>query len=137
MALMINPVSSLSFKSQNMESIEDLLSRPGAYSRPEEYVSNESSPKKKYTFLKVTAGILITAGIIAGALCGLKNAFPKVFDAEKSIEGLEGMNKFKAYITKGIANGAEKVEAGANWIVNTCKNGWDSLVEKLKPKKSS
>lgn len=134
MALTINPVSCVSFKSQNIDSIDDFLSRPGAFSRPEQIVLNDPAPKKKHSFLKAAAGILVAAGVAAGALVGLHKGFPKVFDAAKSLEGLEGMKKFNAYITTGIAKAAQAIESGASWVVDSCNNGWKSIASKFKKK---
>ena len=69
MSLMVSPISNVSFRAQEaaQPSVEDILSRPGAFAKPEPASVNQPA-KKKHTFLKVLAGILIGAGVIAGGL---------------------------------------------------------------------
>lgn len=127
MSLSVNPVSSVSFRAQEavQPSAEDILSRPGAFAKPETTYSQPA--KKKHTFLKYVAGALITAGVLAGALYGLKRGFPEVFKVTENIKDLKGFKKLKAYATTGIAKGAEYVETGADKIVKYSTKGWDKL----------
>lgn len=129
MSLSVNPVSSVSFRAQDavQQSVEDILSRPGAFAKPE--TIHTQPAKKKHTFLKYLAGTLITIGVAAGALYGLKRGFPDVFKVTEDISKLEGgvLKKTQAYITTGVAKGAEYVEKGADKIVEYSVKGWDKL----------
>ncbi|MBR1619992.1 hypothetical protein IJ674_08875 [bacterium] len=129
MSLSVSPVSSVSFRAQEsvQPSAEDILSRPGAFAKPETTYTQPA--KKKHTFLKYVAGALITAGVLAGALYGLKRGFPNVFKVTEDISKLEGgvLKKTQAYITTGVAKGAEYVEKCADKVVNYSTKGWDKL----------
>lgn len=139
MSLSVNPVcSNVSFRAQEAQAqnIEDILMRPGAYSRPESAApDNSSQPHKKHKILKYVAGVLVTAGVIAGALYGLKRGFPEVFKVAENLKDLKGMEKFKGYLTTGVAKGAEYVEAGAQWVASTCTTGWDKFLKLIRIKK--
>lgn len=135
MSLMVSPVSKVSFGNGSVtqnnfteQSVDDFLSRPGAFAKPDV----QDVKPKKHKFLKFVAGALITAGVVAGALYGLRYKFPQVFDAAKSLEGLNGLEKFKGYITKGIGIGGEYVEKGATATINIFKNGWTKLSNLVK-----
>ena len=52
MSLMVNPLSSVSFRAQNTESVSDIFSRPGAFTKIDIIESDETAPKK-HTFLKI------------------------------------------------------------------------------------
>lgn len=134
MSLTVSPVSSVSFRAQEatQQSVEDILSRPGAFARPETQVSQPA--KKKHTFLKTVAGILVAAGVIAGGLYGLKRGFPEVFKVTENIKDLKGLDKIKAYVTTGVAKGAEYVEKGADFIIKYATKGWDKLKGLFKSK---
>lgn len=134
MSLMVNPLSSVSFRAQNTESVSDIFSRPGAFTKIDIIESDETAPKK-HTFLKILAGTLVTAGVIAGALYGLKRGFPEVFKVTEDIASKSGMEKFKAYLTTGITKGADYVEQGAQWLVKSCSDCWEKVSSKIKPKK--
>lgn len=141
MSLVVSPVSKISFRAQGGETVsgsnvEDILSRPGAFAKPAESIKTESSPKK-HKFLKFVAGTLITAGVIAGALYGLKRGFPNVFKVTENLKDLKGTEKLKAYLTTGIAKGAEYVEMGAGWVARTCTDGWDKLLKLVRIRKAS
>ncbi len=127
MSLSVNPISNVSFRAQEavQPSAEDILSRPGAFTKPEPTYTQPA--KKKHTFLKYVAGALITAGVLAGALYGLKKGFPEVFKVTENIKDLKGFEKLKAYATTGIAKGAEYVEKGADKVVEYSTKGWDKL----------
>ena len=116
MSLMINPVANVSFRAQESipQNVEDILSRPGAFARPEPVV-NQPVKKNNHTFLKITAGVLIAAGIIAGGLHYLPKKFPAIFKVTENISKLEGgiIKKAQAYITTGIAKGGEHVDKWA------------------------
>jgi len=138
MSLMVSPVSNVSFRAQEAvsPSVEDILSRPGAFTRPEPASVNQPA-KKKHTFLKVLAGILIGAGVIAGGLYGLKKGFPDVFKVTENIKDLKGLEKIKAYATTGVAKGAEYVEKFAGKIAEYATKGWDKLKGLFKSKPAS
>ena len=141
MSLMVSPVSHVSFKGQDVapeqkSNIEDILSRPGAFAKPEQQIVNK--PPKKHSELKTILGIMVGAAVVAGALVGMKHAFPNTFKVVKDIKGLnlEGLEKYKTYLTSSIAKGAEYVEAGATWITKQCSEGYDKLLKLLKIRKA-
>ncbi len=141
MSLMVSPVSKISFRSQSIDSAsqstaEDILSRPGAFTKPAESANTESAPKK-HKLLKYLAGALITVGVVAGALYGLKRGFPNVFKVTENIKDLKGMEKVKAFLTTGVAKGAEYVERGTGWVARTCTDGWDKLLRLVHIRKAS
>jgi len=139
MSLMVNPVSSVSFRAQESapQSAEDILSRPGAFARPEPQVNQPA--KKKHTFLKTVAGILVAAGVIAGGLHYLPKKFPEIFKVTDNISKMEGgmLTKIKAYLTTGVAKGAEYVGQGADFIVKYANKGWKALKGLFKSKPAS
>lgn len=139
MSLSVNRVcSNVSFRAQDAQAqnIEDILSRPGAYSRPESAApGNSSQPSKKHKILKFVAGVLVTAGVVAGALYGLKRGFPEVFKAAENLKDLKGIEKVKGYLTTGVAKGAEYVETGAQWVARTCATGWDQFLKLIRIRK--
>lgn len=133
MSLMVNPVSNVSFKAQEAASEhkmspEEILSRPGAFAKPEPQVVD--NPPKKHKALKTFLGILVGAAALAGGLVILKHSFKDTFKVIENIKdlNLEGFEKYKTYLTSGIAKGAEYVEQAATWCATTCTSG----VEKLK-----
>lgn len=136
MSLSVGPVSNLSFRAQEAtpQNVEDILSRPGAFAKPE---VPETQPVKKnnHTFLKVLAGTLIAAGIIAGGLHYLPKKFPDVFKITENIGQIKDfMPKLKAYVTTGIAKGGEYVDAGAGAIAEYATKGWEALKGLFKSK---
>lgn len=141
MSLMVGPVSKISFRAQGVDgapqpTAEDILSRPGAFAKPAEPVNSETS-QKKHKVLKFLAKTLITVGVVAGALYGLKRGFPNVFKVTENIKDLKGMEKIKAIFTTGIAKGAGYVEQAAGWLARTCTDGWDKLLRLVKIRKAS
>ena len=141
MSLMVSPVTHVSFKAQEAApeqklSPEEILSRPGAYTKPEPQVVNQ--PPKKHKTLKTILGILVGAAVIAGALVGMKHFFPDTFKVVENIKdlNLKGFEKYKTYLTSGIAKGAEYVEAGAGWLTKQCGEGYDKLLKLLKIRKA-
>lgn len=109
---------------------QDILMRPGAYSRPAENQINiqDNKPAKKSGIGKT---ILYTAGalaVIAGTLYALPKFLPKIFDAAKNLEGLKGFDKYKSYTTTYIA------KAG-NWIGENCAKVYDKCAKILHIKK--
>lgn len=124
MSLTVSPISNVSFRAQEAapQSVEDILSRPGAFAKPE---AVNQPTKKKHTFLKVAAGILITAGVIMGGLYGLKRGLN--LEAVENLKDLKGMKMVKAYLTNAVVKGADYVEKGAEFIVEQAQKGWESL----------
>lgn len=109
---------------------QDILKRPGAYSRPVENQINiqDNKPEKKSGIGKK---ILYTAGtlaVIAGALYALPKFLPRIFDAAKNLEGLKGFNKYKSYVTTYIAKVGE-------WIGEKSTNLYDKGAKLLHIKK--
>ena len=139
MSLMVNPVSHVSFKAQDAateqkSSVEDILSRPGAFAKPEQQVVNK--PPKKHSALKTILGIMVGAAVIAGALVGMKHYFPDTFKIVNNIKDIQGFEKYKTYLTSGIAKGAEYVETGAGWLTTKCVEGYDKVLKLLKIRKA-
>lgn len=140
MSLMVSPVSNVSFRAQDFSteqklSPEELLSRPGAFAKPEQQIVN--NPPKKHKALKVILGTVVAAAAIAGALVGLKHLAPDTFKVVENIKdlNLKGIEKYKTYLTSGIAKGAEYVEQGASKVVSFCSEGFNKLLTFLKIKK--
>ena len=129
MTLMISPVSKVNFCAQTYN-VQDILSRPGAFTRPAEPVINEIAPPK-HKFLKFVAKTLIAVGVIAGALYGLKRGFPETFKITTNFQELQGTKKYKAYITTTVAKGAEYIEK----LGQNCKAGFDNILKLVKIKK--
>lgn len=123
MSLMVSPISNVSFRAQEtvQPNVEDILSRPGIFAKPETTINQPS--KKKHSFLKAVAGILITAGVIAGALYILPKQFGNVFKETKNIKDIESLTeKIQAYITTGVYKGGEYIDKWASNIVKLFKN---------------
>ena len=116
MSLTVSPISNVSYCAQQpqQQSVEDILSRPGAFAKPE--VIDAPAPKK-HSLLKFFAGVLVSAGIVAGALYGLKQGFPHIFKIAENPQGI------KEYLTSGVAKGAEYVEKGADKAVELFTKG--------------
>ncbi len=141
MSLMVSPVSHVSFKAQDVApeqklSSEEILSRPGAFAKPEPQVVDK--PPKKHKALKTILGIIVGTAVIAGALVGMKHYFPDTFKVVGNIKelNLKGLEKYKTYLTSGIAKGAEYVENGASWLTKQCGEGYDKLLKLLKIRKA-
>ena len=131
MSMMVNSVSNVSFRAAAPAS-EDFLSRPGAYSKPEQNVmpANADTPKKKSSALKVIIGTVIAAAAILGGLYAAHKYGHTTFDASKKFEEFKDlgyMEKAKAYVTTAIGKGGEKVEKGVNYITTECKGLWNKL----------
>ncbi len=123
-------ISNVSFCSNGM-SAQDILSRPGAYTKPQEGTTVQPQQKpahKKSGYVKKTGIVLITAAAIAGGLYALPKFFPKVFDAAKDLNGLKGFDKYKSYATTYIA------KAG-NWIGTKTSNAYNAVAKFLHIKK--
>ena len=139
MSLMINPVSNVSFRAQDTapQSTEDILSRPGAYAKPT-VPANQPTKKNNHTFLKVLAGTLVAAGIIAFGLHYLPKKFPEIFKVTENIGSIEGfMAKTKAYITTAIKKGGEFVDTYADKAAVIAKNNWEKLSNLFKHKETA
>ena len=139
MSLMISPVSNVSFRAQDAasQSAEDILSRPGAFAKPAAPV-NPPAKKNNHTFLKVVAGVLIAAGIIAGGLHYLPKKFPEIFKVTENIGQIDGfMKKAQAYITTGVAKGGEFVDKWAIKATEIAKNGFDKVKNLFKSKETA
>lgn len=141
MSLLVNPVSNVSFRAQDAVAEhkltpEEILSRPGAFAKPEPQVVNK--PPKKHKALKTFLGILVGAAVVAGALVALKHSFKDTFKVVENIKdlNLQGTEKYKTYLTSGIAKGAEYVEAGAGWLTKQCTDKYDKLLKFLKIRKA-
>lgn len=139
MSLMVNPVSHVSFKAQDTateqnSSVENILSRPGAFAKPEQQVVNK--PPKKHSALKTILGIMVGAAVVAGALVGMKHYFPDTFKIVNNIKDMQGFEKYKTYLTSGIAKGAEYVETGASRLTAICAEGYDKVLKLLKIRKA-
>ena len=140
MSLMVSPVSRVNFRGSEAQAvkpeqnIEDFLSRPGAYAKPEQTSSQKT--KSKHKFLKAAAATIVAAGIVAGVLVGLHKGFPNVFDSAKSLDGLKNLKKIQAYITTGVAKGAEYIEQGADWLITETPKAFDSVLKFLKIRKA-
>lgn len=131
MSMMVNRVSNVSFRA-SAPTQEDFLSRPGAYSKPEQNVmpANADTPKKKSSALKVIVGTVIAAAAILGGLYAAHKYAGKTFDAAKNFDEFKDlgyMEKAKAYVTTAIGKGGEKVEKGVNYITTECKGLWNKL----------
>lgn len=90
---MINSVSSVNFKGNPGMVSQDPISRPGSYTRPDAAVLSDPKPKKKGSFGKALAKLVVAALVVgAGALVGFKkNAF-KVLD-EAGLKDAKFMQK--------------------------------------------
>ena len=138
MSLMVGPISNVSFRAQEApQEVEDILSRPGAFAKPAA-PANQPAKKNNHTFLKVLAGTLIAAGIIAFGLHYLPKKFPEIFKVTENIGSIEGfMAKTKAYITTAIKKGGEFVDAYADKATEIAKNKWDKLSNLFKHKETA
>ena len=113
---------------------QDILSRPGAYSKPANAQSiiepAKADAKKSSGFGKKLLIGLATIVVVAGVLYSLPKFFPKVFDAAKNLEGLKGFDKYKSYATTYLA------KAG-NWVGETCTKAYEGVAKLFSSKKSS
>ena len=138
MSLMISPVSNVSFRAQEAapQSIEDILSRPGAFAKPS--VAEPTAKKNKHTFLKVLGGTLIAAGIVLYGLHYLPKKFPEIFKVTENIGSIEGfMAKTKAYITTAIKKGGEFVDTYADRAAEIAEDKWGKLCNLFKHKEAA
>ncbi len=125
MLVSMNPaVSSMRFGNGN--NVNDILSRPGAFTRPES--TNEPTvnapAKKKSGYGKKVLKLVVGAALIAGALVALRKNFPSIFKIEKNAE-LTGYKKYLEYATTGIGKAGE-------YIANKCS----SLLKVFKKEKA-
>lgn len=125
MSLMVGPISNVSFRAQEpvQQNIEDILSRPGAFAKPD--VLTDKPVKKKHTFLNFVAGVLVTVGIIAGGVYCLKRGMD--LKTIENLEGYKGMKLAKARLTNIIVKGSDYVEKGAVQLIDLATQGWDKL----------
>lgn len=110
---------------------QDILSRPGAYSRVAEVPfeqPNNKSGKKSSAGTKVLCTIG-TIAVAAGVLYALPKFFPKVFDAAKDLKDLKGFEKYKSYATTYVAKAGE-------WIGDKCTKAYESIAKLLHIKKA-
>ena len=135
MSMMVNRVSNVSFRAATPAS-EDFLSRPGAYSKPEQNAAPASAeaPKKNNNgALRVIIGTVIAAAAILGGLYAAHKYAGNTFDATKNFEEFKDLDFFKkaqAYVTTAIGKGGEKVEKGVNYLATECKGLWDKIFKK-------
>lgn len=121
MSLSVGPVSrNVYFRGENPQSVEDFLSRPGAYSSPAP-AQAPAKKESKHTALKVIGGIVLAAAVIAGGLYGLKKGFPNTFKTIENLKELKGMEKVKGYLKHGVAKGGEFVETYAGKAIDLGK----------------
>ena len=135
MSMMVNRVSNISFRAGSAQVPEDFLSRPGAYTKPEEQVTPASNqtPKKKHSALKVIAGALVAAAVIAGSLYAAHHWGSKTFDATKNyadFKELKKVEKVKAYVTTAIGKAGKAIEDAATSVGNTCSEWWGKMFKK-------
>ena len=122
MLISFNPaVSSVRFGNEN--NFNDLLSRPGAFSRPDS-VAEPVTDKKKSGIGKKVLKLAVAAAVIAGALVALRKGLPDIFKLEKDAS-LTGVKKYLEYVTTGIGKAGE-------YISEKCVSLWNKVV----PKKS-
>jgi hypothetical protein len=132
--MMVNRVSNVSFRAASAPVPDDFLSRPGAYSKPEQAApETNQAPKKKHTALKVVAGVLVAAAVIAGSLYACHHWGAKTFDATKNFadfKEFKGLEKVKAYVTTAIGKGGKAIEDAAAQVSSTCSEWWNKLFKK-------
>ena len=134
MSMMVNPVSSVSFRANSTQLPDDFLSRPGAYSMPAQEAPVQQQPKKKHTALKTIAGLVVAAAVIAGGLYFAHKNYGEIFNEGKKYADIKNIEDFmprmKEYITTTIGKGGEKVEKGFNAIAETCTKYWNKIFNK-------
>lgn len=130
MSLSVNSVSRVSFgnnipSTQEQSSVDDRLNRPGAYTKPaDDNAKPADNAPKKHTALKVAAGIVIAAAVIAGALYGVTKHFPDTFNPANKFgdfKDAEFMEKVKGYVTTGIAKAGEAIGNAGEKVVKFFK----------------
>lgn len=95
---MINSVSAVSFKANNM-SVQDRINSPGAFTKPAASPQEVAVPKKKGGFLKGLAKLVAAAVIVGGGLLlGFKKGAFKVLDDASKADGI--MKKAGHYLGK-------------------------------------
>lgn len=111
---------------------QDILSRPGAFSRPVDAQNNvqpDNKPAKKSSGVgKKILYTIVGLAAIAGVLYSLPKFFPKVFDTAKDLDGLKGFDKYKSYVTTYTA------KAGV-WIGEQCTKAYEGIASLLHIKK--
>ncbi len=135
MSMMVNPVSNLSFRAQNsaVNSAEDLLNRPGAYSNPAsgQTAPAAAQPAKNYKAAKIVLGALAAVAVVAGSLYAAHKFAPETFKAAREFKDIKNIEKtgekVMAYITTTIGKGGKAVEDGAKYIANGCTNLWNKV----------
>lgn len=121
MLVSLNPVvSNLRFGNGN--NVNDLFSRPGAFSRPESAnePAAEAPAKKKSKFGKTVLKLVAGAVVIAGALVALRKGLPNIFKIENSAE-LTGFKKYLDYATTGIGKAGEYIAEKCMKLVDLIK----------------
>ena len=121
MLVNFNPaVSSVRFGNGN--NVNDILSRPGAFSRPDS--ASEPAPEKKKSGIgKKVLKLAVAAAVIAGGLVLLNKKFPSVFKTTLD-SSATGWKKYLNYVTTGIGKAGE-------YISDNCLKLWN----KISPKK--
>lgn len=129
MSMMVNGVSSVSFRSNSAPvNSEDLLSRPGSFSRPMEQAPVAQKEPKKHSFLKTVAGLVVAAAVVAGGLFAAHKYKPEIFNAAKKFADFEGQDfipKCKGYITTAIGKAGKAIdEQAVQPLVTACTGFW-------------
>ena len=121
MLVNFNPaVSSVRFGNGN--NVNDILSRPGAFSRPDS--ASEPAPEKKKSGIgKKVLKLAVAAAVIAGGLVLLNKKFPSVFKTALDTNAT-GWKKYLDYVTTGIGKAGK-------YISDNCLKLWN----KISPKK--
>lgn len=114
MSLTVSPISNVTFRAQDAQkaSLEDILSRQGAFAKPEPALNAQS--KKKHSFLKFLAGTLIAAAVVIGGIYALPKIFTNTFTSKNIDKSLKGMDMVKDYVKVYIAKGSDKIGEFAN-----------------------
>jgi hypothetical protein len=141
MSMMVNSVSNVSFKSTSAPASDDFLSRPGAYSKDAQqnldaHQSPAQAPKKKHSALKVIAGLVVAAALVAGSLFAAHKYKPEIFNASKEFaefKELDFMPKAKGYVTTAIGKAGKAIEDAAILAKDNCIALWDKLFKKNPP----
>jgi hypothetical protein len=133
MSMMVNGVSGVSFRANSAPvNAEELLSRPGSFSRPMEQAPAVNKEPKKHSFLKAAIGLVVTAAVVAGALYAAHKHAGKIFDAAKSFEDIakiEGnVEKYKTYLTTAIGKAGKYIDEKAiEPLAGKCMELWDKI----------
>lgn len=131
MSMMVGPVSRVSFK-QNQPTAEELLSRPGAYSNPEQAVAPATQkPANKHKTAKIILGTLAAIAVVAGSLYAAHKFAPETFNAARKFSDIKNIEKtgekIMAYITTSIGKAGKVVEDGGKYVANGCTSLWNKI----------